>query len=160
MKISVADPLILRELEAGPKTSAELSKLTGVPRDTVRPHLAALVKAGDVTLLSTKPRTYALPDEPKVARDEARAIAYVTRSGVRVRAAANRVTGIVQSESAAMLLLTDDLEVYAIDPNGQRAARVCAHNPQWIVGTYLPGCEAARIALDLREAAHAVARAH
>lgn len=79
--------------------------------------------------------------------------ATITRAGAGAARAAGRFITLLLDEHRLALVLAGDLRLYALDPDSARTSAVYAHNLRWVIGTYSESCDAARVTLDIREAA-------
>lgn len=68
----------------------------------------------------------------------------VTRAGAAIRL-------LLMDEAILMVVVDVNHEVYALAPDGLRAAAVSERYPDWIIGTYTRQCGPTAIHRDLRE---------
>lgn len=54
-------------------------------------------------------------------------------------------------ENMLLVAISDDYEVFAVDPVGLRAQAIADKRPGWIVGTYTRRCGVGAIQRDMRE---------
>lgn len=155
---------MLAALRERSMSAQDLEHRLGVHVTVVHHHLRRLRAAGRVSrrLLADhgpqpgrRPYVYeACTSEPADAkRNQNLPFATITRAGAGAARAAGRFVTLLLDEHCLSLVLAGDLRLYALDPNSARADAVYAHNLTWVIGTYSESCNAARVTLDIREAA-------
>jgi hypothetical protein len=70
------------------------------------------------------------------ARDENEPVGTVASSGHGSGSAARRIHDLLADELTLMVIVADDGQVFAVNPEGKRAKLVEAEHVHWIVSTY------------------------
>lgn len=70
------------------------------------------------------------------ARDENLPVGGINSTGYGATKLGQHITALVQEESTLMVVMADNGEVFALDPNGLRAQAITSQHPGWICGTY------------------------
>jgi hypothetical protein len=91
-------------------------------------------------------------------RDENAPVGSIKPNGFGANQLGAHITAMVLDEAALMVVMSDNGEVYALDPNGLRATATISVHPEWICGTYTSRCGAGTIAGDLRVQARQMGR--
>lgn len=92
------------------------------------------------------------------ARDENLPVGGINSTGYGATKLGQHITALVQEESTLMVVMADNGEVFALDPNGLRAQAITSQHPGWICGTYTSRCGVGTIAGDLRVMAKGLGR--
>lgn len=91
-------------------------------------------------------------------RDENQPVGAINSTGYGASKLGERITALVRDETALMVVMADNGEVFALDPFGLRAEAITSQHPGWIVGTYTARCGTGTIAGDLRVQAKGLGR--
>lgn len=91
-------------------------------------------------------------------RDENLPVGGINSTGYDATKLGQHITSLVLEESTLMVVMADNGEVFALDPNGLRAQAITSQHPEWIVGTYTSRCGVGTIAGDLRVQAKGLRR--
>jgi len=83
-------------------------------------------------------------------RDENLPIGNVAGRGHGSGIASRVIATLLLSEPALMVAVSDDGQIFAVDPDGLRAQAITAQYPHWIVGVYTRQLSGWSIGNDLR----------
>ncbi len=106
----------------------------------------------------TRDPTHRGTQSNRAIRDENKPVGNVASRGQGCGVASRRIHDLLIDELAVMVIVADNGEVFAINPQGQRALRTEMQHLHWIVGTYTTACRADELLDDIRVMAKGMRR--